>query len=292
MTVSETTGTVLTVNPVAANTAAPASKPPKKQTASKPPASKTAAKSTAKPSAKSSASKANKSAAKPPAAKKPPVSKPDTKTQWPAKEKSLSETAVLETALTLFEMSERLEAATAYIQNEVLNACQSFLRIGFKLWQIREDKLYLSGNYGSVVEYAERVFKLQQSSVYNYIAVCERFSEQVDGNPTERLDVKYSGFAYGQLTLMLPLPDEKVKELKPDLTCKEIREIKKSVATGSGEKDKPVTSDTGKSSENSPAKHPQLQEVYSVYLTETNLPAAISMLKEHIGYSIKISVFK
>ena len=65
-------------------------------------------------------------------------------------------------AINIAEYSKRLEVATEYIQNEVRNASQSFLRIGFKLWEIREEKLHLADCVGKTleIEYNQRGYPM------------------------------------------------------------------------------------------------------------------------------------
>jgi hypothetical protein len=266
--------------------------------AKSPATTKTPAKVPAKPSApKTSEPKLNKLGA----AKKPPAKKSAAKPPAKAPGKSAKETAFAKTnpaeILNPAEMSKRLESATAYIKNEVSNAAQSFLRIGFKLWQVREDKLYIGGNFGSVVEYAGSAFGLQKSSVQNYIAVCERYSEKdKDGKPTDKLAGGYSGFSYGQLSIMLPLPDEKVQDISPGLTCKEIREIKKEEQV---KKDLSGSSHTrtrknGKVEIVKPADNPKYVRVgeLSLVINDETLPKIAAFLKGHKGCTVSMAVFQ
>jgi len=80
------------------------------------------------------------------------------------------------------KLSNRLETATSYIQKEVSNVAKSFCRIGYKLWEVKEDKLYLGQGYKNVSEYGQKVLGFQKSSTANYIAICERFSVYKNDN--------------------------------------------------------------------------------------------------------------
>lgn len=215
------------------------------------------------------------------------------------------ETAHNPKIITPADLSKRLDAATKYIQKEVISAAQSFLRIGFKLHQIREEKLYLGGDHDSLYAYAEEVFKLQKASVCNYIAVCERFSEYKDGKPTEKLQGKYTGFSYGQLSLMLPIPDEKISEIKPALTCKEIRRIKKeakAIEKASGSNNSETPGEPGNPPEPAEPAEPgnppvprvslRAQNVYSGELTDAAFEKILIALKGHMGCIVNISVLK
>lgn len=123
--------------------------------------------------------------------------------------------------------SKSLDSLTENIRREVDGISKSFCKIGYFLWKIREDKLYLARDFKNVYDFGESVLGFRKSSTGNYISVCERFSRRdAKGNPSRELMDDYKSFSYTQLTEVLSLPEGKEKEVSPDMTVKEIRKIK------------------------------------------------------------------
>jgi len=177
-------------------------------------------------------------------------------------------------------LSKRLESATSYIRKEVGNVAKSFCRIGFKLWEVKENKLYIGQGYKNISEYGEKVLGFRKSSTANYISVCERFSVRKGDKPTAQLMDNFSNFSYGQLSLMLSLPEDKVNEITPEATCKEIREIKKAERGGD---DQEAAGAPG-------VKINPPIVVFERQLTQDNLPIVIKLLRENVGREMYIAV--
>lgn len=123
---------------------------------------------------------------------------------------------------------QALDRYTNDILNQVSNISKSFCKIGYCLWKLRKDKLYLSRDFKSLGDYAESVLHIKKSSAYNYIKVCERFSKY-DGHgfPTANLKDSYTDFNFTQLSEILYLPEKAAEEIKSDMTVSEIRNIRK-----------------------------------------------------------------
>lgn len=123
--------------------------------------------------------------------------------------------------------SKSLDSLTENIRREVDGISKSFCKIGYFLWKIREDKLYLARDFKNVYDFGEAVLGFRRSSTGNYISVCERFSRRDSkGNPSRELMDDYKSFSYTQLTEVLSLPEGKEKEVNPSMTVKEIRKLK------------------------------------------------------------------
>ena len=182
------------------------------------------------------------------------------------------------------KLSERLENATTYIRREVTTVSKSFCKIGFKLWEVREDKLFEAHGFKNVYEYGEKVLGFKKTSTGAYISVCERFSIYKNGRPSASLSPDLNGFSYGQLQLMASMPEDQIKDISPDTTCKEIRELKRvSKITDSVEDKK----------DSAPAVVPEINppfEVFSRVLTKENMAMVIKLLGENIGHEITIYV--
>jgi hypothetical protein len=119
---------------------------------------------------------------------------------------------------------------TQKIKNAMEETAKQFVYIGFLLWEVKEYKYYYENGYDSVYEYAEAELGFKRSSTKNFIAICETFcrrSGQFRETPTMFLADNWNQFKYSQLTEMLSMSAEKRKQATPDMTIKQLRELKK-----------------------------------------------------------------
>ena len=109
--------------------------------------------------------------------------------------------------------------------NEELNqAANSFVRIGYLLKMARDDKNILKGSgYNDVNEFAKAEFGLDKTQVSRFIRINDRFS--LNGNTPELLP-EYSEFGSAKLSLMLTLPDEINEEISPEMSKTDIQALK------------------------------------------------------------------
>lgn len=132
-----------------------------------------------------------------------------------------------------------LDDYTVKINDVVSKLKNDFIYVGFLLWEVREYKLYKVKGYKSIVDYAEKELNFKKAATYNFIGVCEKFSERTEsGNPSARLDPQFEKFNFTQLVEVLPLEKKKVKSINPEMTVTEIREVKKEIKES--KKDKKV----------------------------------------------------
>lgn len=109
---------------------------------------------------------------------------------------------------------------------ELQKNVDSFIKIGYLLKIARDtDILYKSG-YKSVTEFAAAEYNLTKDVVSRYIAINDRYSENGYG---EQLRVEYRAFGVAKLAEMLTLSDEVIQSLSPELTRKEIQEVKREI---------------------------------------------------------------
>ncbi len=109
------------------------------------------------------------------------------------------------------------------IKDESLKIQKSFVKIGWYLKHIRDNELYKELGYNSVWECATDQLGYSQSTSSRFINICEKFSK--DHNSPE-LDIKYADFDKSQMIEMLPMEQEQLEQVTPDMTVKEIRAIK------------------------------------------------------------------
>lgn len=121
------------------------------------------------------------------------------------------------------------------IKDESVKIQKSFVKIGWYLKHIRDDKLYIEEGYANIYECAADQLGYAQSTVSRLINICEKFSRD---NDSPELDTQYVGFDKSQMIEMLPLDKEELEKVTPEMTVKEIREIKESKKKKIGDIDK------------------------------------------------------
>lgn len=110
------------------------------------------------------------------------------------------------------------------IRNRLQETAENFVIIGYRLKQIRDSKMY-EKEYSSLSAFALQEYGLSKDVVSRFIKINDRFS--LDGNSME-LRAEYKGYGYSKLQEMLSLTPEEEKQVSPEMTVKEIRQIKDS----------------------------------------------------------------
>lgn len=110
------------------------------------------------------------------------------------------------------------------LRRELLSVRQSFVRIGYMLRQVEEQKLYEQDGYKSVAEFAQKELSLHPTTTSRFMEINREYS--VDGY-SERLDEKYMDFGRSQLEEMLKLPEEDRQMITPQTPREDIRELKR-----------------------------------------------------------------
>ena len=111
-----------------------------------------------------------------------------------------------------------------FIKESIVCMSREFVAIGYYLKYVRDNEMYLEDGYVSIWEFAEKLYGIQRSTCSRWMAINDRFSDQ-GNSPT--MDDRYRQYGKSQLQEMLYLDDEQIEEVTPDMTVKEIREIRK-----------------------------------------------------------------
>lgn len=111
------------------------------------------------------------------------------------------------------------------IKEESVKMQKSFVKIGWYLKHIQDNELYREDGYANINECAAEQFGYSQSTVSRFIGICEKFSKN---HNSPELDEKYLGFDKSQMIEMLPMSQEQLEEVKPEMTVRQIRDIKES----------------------------------------------------------------
>lgn len=112
------------------------------------------------------------------------------------------------------------------LDKELNKAAQGFVKIGYLLKIARDTEVLHESGYKSVAEFAKAEYGLSKDVVSRYIAINDKYSE---GGYSEHLQEKYKDFGVAKLQEMLTLPNAVADVLTPEMTRKEIQEIKAEV---------------------------------------------------------------
>lgn len=131
--------------------------------------------------------------------------------------------------MNLREERELARASVKYILTDMSDIRRSFIRLGFHLYEFERMHYYEDFGYTSIVEFAEKNLGLSktQVSVYKNIYLQFGFYEEHSSVPKMWLDDKYKQYSYSQLREMLSMSEENRKQVNPDMSIEQIRELKK-----------------------------------------------------------------
>ena len=110
------------------------------------------------------------------------------------------------------------------LRKELQGVSEGFIRIGYQLKRIKEQRLYENDGYHDINEFAKAEYGLHPSTVSRFIAINTKYS--VDGN-SERLRPEFVGLGSTKLAEMLTLPDSDMPMIRPETTKESIRELKR-----------------------------------------------------------------
>lgn len=110
------------------------------------------------------------------------------------------------------------------LRQELLSVKQSFVRIGYMLRKVEEQKGYEQDGYKSIAEFAQKELGLHPSTTTRFMEINREYS--IDGY-SERLRPEYLDLSRSQLEEMLKLPDEDRQMIQPDTSREGIRELKR-----------------------------------------------------------------
>lgn len=109
------------------------------------------------------------------------------------------------------------------LENDLNGVAASFVRIGYTLRKIEDEKLYERDGYSSVTEFAKNEYGLSSSTVSRFMAINRRYS--IDGY-SEKLRPEFAGIGSSKLSKMLALPNSDLSMIKPETPREAIRELK------------------------------------------------------------------
>ena len=122
-----------------------------------------------------------------------------------------------------FYLSTNYREAKEIIREKLKSMSRTFIAAGFYLRLIRDTEGYKEDGYKDIWEFAEDQYGIKRSTTSRWMAMNEKFS---DGGNSPFLAEEFSGFGKSQLQEMLYLDDKQIEEATPQMTVKEIRELR------------------------------------------------------------------
>lgn len=110
------------------------------------------------------------------------------------------------------------------LKMELQGVKQSFVRIGYVLRKIDDQKMYEQDGYKTIAEFAKVEYGLEASTVSRFMAINREYS--VDGY-SEHLREEYLEMGRSQLEEMLKLPNGDRQMIQPEASREDIRELKR-----------------------------------------------------------------
>lgn len=116
------------------------------------------------------------------------------------------------------------DSAKRIIRRDLESMSRKFITIGYYLKLIRDNEMYRQDGFRDIWEFAQDTYGISKSTCSRWMAMNDKFSQ---GGNSPYLKEEYRDFGKSQLQEMLYLTDEQMEQARPDMTAKEIREIRK-----------------------------------------------------------------
>ena len=120
----------------------------------------------------------------------------------------------------------KLEVDCESIRKDIKECGKLYITVAYKVYELYIYEIYKE-KYKNIVECCREEFGFKKSTTYNMIKIVTEYGEEEDGVVTYRSLMQYGKFSYSQLVVMLSLSDSHRKDITPDTTISEIRNIKK-----------------------------------------------------------------
>ena len=126
-----------------------------------------------------------------------------------------------------YQAGELALASYKYIAVDVRDIKTSYVRLGFHLFECRNNEYYRDFGFDSLADFADANFGLDKSALSRCLKVYERFSLCQNGSHKMFIDDRYKDYSYSQLCEMVSMDEGQLEGVKPSMTVKEIRSLKK-----------------------------------------------------------------
>lgn len=114
-------------------------------------------------------------------------------------------------------------SAKNIIKSDLASMSKKFITIGYYLKYIRDNEMYTQDGFTSIWEFAQETYGISKSTCSRWMAMNDKFSE--NGN-SPYLKEEFADFGKSQLQEMLYLDNTQIEKATPEMTAKEIRQLK------------------------------------------------------------------
>lgn len=131
---------------------------------------------------------------------------------------------------------EAARTSVKYILTDMNDIRKSYIRLGFHLSEFERYEYYKDFGYATLQEFCDANIGLDKSAVSRCIGVFRKFNASLNSRYTGgakttgsamELGSCWKEFSYSQLCEMLTMDDKTLELVKPEMTIKQIRELKK-----------------------------------------------------------------
>ena len=116
------------------------------------------------------------------------------------------------------------QEAKNILREKMYNLKMHFIAAGYYLKYIRDHEQFREDGYESIWEFAEDNYGIKKSTASRWMAMNDKFSQ---GGNSPILAEEFRNFEKSQLQEMLYLDDKQIETVTPEMTVKEIREVRK-----------------------------------------------------------------
>lgn len=116
------------------------------------------------------------------------------------------------------------QEAKDILREKLDNMKMNFIAAGYYMKYIRDHELFREDGYESIWAFAEGNYGIKKSTASRWMAMNDKFSQ---GGNSPILAEEFRGFEKSQLQEMLYLDDKQIETVTPEMTVKEIREVRK-----------------------------------------------------------------
>lgn len=109
------------------------------------------------------------------------------------------------------------------IKRTMKRSADDLVKMGYLLRQMQEEHLW-EGRFNCLDEYLDRELHMDYTMVTRFIKANKKYSSDTDNM---KIDTKWSEFSQSVLIEMLNMPPELEEKVTPDMTVKQVREVKK-----------------------------------------------------------------
>lgn len=117
-----------------------------------------------------------------------------------------------------------LDEAERFIESNLQAAARNVIAIGYYLKNIRDNELFREAGCESIWDYAQERFGFSKGTASRYMKRNDKFSR---GGNSPILAEAYRDFSKSQLQEMLSLDDSQLEQVTPDMTVRQIRDMRR-----------------------------------------------------------------